>query len=421
MSFEMRKIIERQRNEWELKKTRTYVPRLAFDKAKTTLSNNLIKVIMGPRRAGKSVFASMLLKDKTSAYFNFDEFSIFTEFDTEELIPLLKDVYGDFEFIFFDEIQNLPGWQLLLNRLQREEYNVIVSGSNANLLSGELATHLTGRFDKIEIYPFCFSEYILAKRLIGDPTNTNMLAKEYLKIGGYPEVVIGQGIDRSNYLNNLVQAIVSKDIVTRYRLRKIGELNNTIDWIFSNVAQELSFNRLSSTSSDAGLLKSPLTAKKYISYLEEAYLVKLLGRFDLNHRERIRSPKKVFAIDNGAALTLGFRATPDDGRLLENLVYTELLKSGQHDDIKYFRSPQGNHEVDFVARRGTQTTQLIQVVWDISDQQTVKRELNGLKAAIKQTRYTNAILITWGQEAEFTIDNITVHAVPFHKWATSNL
>lgn len=420
MSFELAKVIARQKREWDQKKTCVYVPRLKLSKAKEALSNDLIKVIMGPRRAGKSVFATMLLADKQSAYFNFDEVSILTGFDTEQLVPLLAKAYGPFDYLFFDEIQNLPGWQLYLNRLQREGYNLIVSGSNANLLSGELATHLTGRFHKIDIYPFSFSEFVTARNREVVSIDAQMLAEEYLKTGGYPEIVLGRGIDQADYLKNLVQAVISKDIVTRHKLRKMSELTNTADWIFSNIAKELTFTRLSSKSVDAGLPGSAITVKRYISYLEEAYLVKLVARYDLNHRERIKSPKKVFALDHGAALVMGFRASPDQGRLLENMVYVELLKSGTVDDIRYFRTQQGDYEVDFVLHNGQETQQVIQVTWDLSDDKTRSRELKGISRAMKSTRCKNALLITWDQEGDFVVDGVSVKAIPFHAWAQNS-
>jgi len=377
----------------------------------------LIKVIMGPRRAGKSVFAALLLRDERSAYFNFDEIGILAGFDTEQLVPLLTQAHGPFNYIFFDEIQNLPGWQLYVNRLQREGYNLVLSGSNANLLSGELATHLTGRFVKIEIYPFNFSEFVTAKKAEALSIDGQVLSQEFLKTGGYPEIILGQGIDRSDYLQNLVQAVISKDIVTRHKLRKMSELTNTADWIFNNIAKELTFARLSSKSSHAGLPASAVTVKRYISYLEEAYLVKLVGRYDLNHRERVKSPKKIFALDNGAARAMGFRASPDEGRLLENLVYTELLKSSIGDDIKYFRSQQGDKEVDFILRNGHETRQLIQAVWDLSDQRTLARELKGMSGAMKSARCQNALLVTWAQAGDFVVDGVSIKAIPFHVWA----
>jgi hypothetical protein len=420
MSIEIAKIIRRQKIEWDEKRRRTYVPRLQTDKARAALSSDLIKVIMGPRRAGKSVLAAIVLKDTRSAYFNFDEISVFSGLDTEQLVPLLLEIYGPVEYLFFDEIQNLPGWQLFLNRLQREGYNLIVSGSNANLLSGELATHLTGRYESIEVFPFCFSELIQAKNAGTTSVHERLkLADEFLHVGGYPEVVLSQGIDRVNYVKNLVEAVIHKDVVTRHSLRKPNELAGIADWMFSSVSKEATFSRLAAAGSDAGLPKSMLTAKRYVAYLEEAYLVQTLGRYDSNHRERLRSPKKVYAVDNGVALAMGFRSTPDEGRLLENLVYSELRKWGKFDDLRYFKTPQGDREVDFVIREKYETVELIQSVWDISDPKTLKRELLGLASAIRSTRCKHATLVTWTQQAEFSVEDVSVRAVPFHVWASS--
>ena len=142
-----------------------YVERTQEIRAQKWMSSDLIKVILGPRRAGKSVFALMLLKDQSFAYFNFDDESLPGEekIDLDELLSELKQVYGDTKYIFFDEIQNLPNWELFVNRLHRSGYNLVLTGSNASLLSKELATHLTGRHIPIEILPFSFQEFLKAK------------------------------------------------------------------------------------------------------------------------------------------------------------------------------------------------------------------------------------------------------------------
>ena len=416
MKSELTTIVTRQKREWDEKRQRNYVPRVRFDGAQKLLPSSLIKVITGPRRAGKSVLAALLLKDQRSAYFNFDEIST-SHIDTEELVTIIGEVYGSFDYIFFDEIQNLDGWQLFLNRLQREGHNLVVSGSNANLLSGELATHLTGRYAKIEVFPFCFSEFLAAKDSKGGDGNVTEAAHQFLTLGGYPEIVLSKDFDSKDYLRTLVSAVVSKDIVTRHRLRKSSELSSVADWVFSNVAKEISFSRLVADGEGFGLPFSVQTVKKYLGFFEEAYLTKMVSRYDHSHRERIKSPKKIYAIDNGAALAVGFRATPDNGRLLENLVYGELRKTGAFEEIRYYKTSQGDKEVDFVLRQGHQTVELVQSAWEIVDAKTRKRELVGLVAAAKETHCEKATIVTWLQETEVKIGPLTVRVVPFYKWA----
>ncbi len=411
----MLKIITRQKKEWDTKQKREFVPRIHLQEAKRVLGSSLIKVITGPRRAGKSVFATLLLKGHRCAYFNFDELAT-TNIDTESLIPTMTEVYSSFDFIFFDEIQNLNGWQLLLNRLQREGFNLVVSGSNANLLSGEFATHLTGRYIKIEIYPFSFSEFITARG--GENTAAPQeLATTFLEIGGYPEVVLSSAVEPRDYIKSLISAVIGKDVVLRHRLRKSGELVGVADWVFSNVSKEMTLSRLTADTREFNLPSSIQTVKKYLEYLEEAYLIKMVGRYNHNYRERLRSPKKVYAIDNGVVTPFGFRTSPDHGRLLENMVHGELLKTGKIDNIYYYRTTQGNKEVDFVVRQDNKTTELIQASWDISDTKTRKRELAGLCSAANETHCDNATIVTWLQEEEIQVKSLPIHVVPFFKWA----
>lgn len=412
----LRKIIERQRGEWREKLGRRYVPRKRFSVAERALRHGLIKVIIGPRRAGKSVLAAMLLKDRRAAYFNFDEMGA-VQVDTELLVPELVRAYGAFDYVFLDEVQNLDGWQLFLNRLQREGVNVVASGSNANLLSGELATHLTGRYTQIEVLPFSFTEFLQARKLQGSVVAQEELATAYLRTGGYPEVIMNQDMDTGDYLRTLTAAILNKDIVARYRIRKPDELGSVAEWAFSNVAKEMSYERIAVGSKEGGLPAAGQTVKKYLGYLAEAYMTTLVGRYEHGHRERLRSPRKLYAIDNGLAAAVGFRSSPDNGRLLENLVHGELCKAGGFDKLRYFRTTQGGREVDFVVQKGFETTALIQACWDMSDRQTRKREVAGLVAAVLETRCTNAIIVTWTEHDSIDVDGLTIQVIPFYEWA----
>jgi len=203
-----------------------YVPREGLKNARENLQNNLIKVIIGPRRAGKSVFSIQMLEGVNFAYLNFDDERLISSSDYDEILKAIRQVYGESKIILFDEIQNLPNWELFVNRLHRRGFNIIITGSNAYLLSRELSTHLTGRYVQFRIFPFSFSEFLRAKEFVMDESlelkeRQGLLLghlDHYLEKGGYPEIVV-KGVDTKNYLTTLFESILFKDIVKRYGVR----------------------------------------------------------------------------------------------------------------------------------------------------------------------------------------------------------
>jgi len=208
-----------------------YVPREGVLSAKAALANTLIKVIMGPRRAGKSIFAIQMLKGVDFAYVNFDDERLADTDDFDELLKSIIEVYGETGYLLFDEIQNVKGWELFVNRLHRRGKNLIVTGSNSKLLSRELATHLTGRYIPFQVLPFSFPEFLLARNFDLDDTlnlkeRQGLLLRnlsDYLSTGGYPEVVTGN-LDGKHYLATLFDSILFKDIVKRYNVRYAKKL-----------------------------------------------------------------------------------------------------------------------------------------------------------------------------------------------------
>ena len=191
--------------------------------------SGLVKVITGPRRAGKSVFAFQLLQGCEFGYVNFDDERLTGVVDFDELMRSVVTVYGPVKTLLFDEIQNVQSWELIVNRLQRQGYRLVITGSNAHLLSRELGTHLTGRYLEFRLLTFSFSEYLTAKS--ADPANEPMVQHHFsawLHTGGYPEVVVNN-TPLETYLPTLFDSVLFKDIVRRYRVKypqKIHELAN---------------------------------------------------------------------------------------------------------------------------------------------------------------------------------------------------
>lgn len=408
----IRDIIVKQAQNIKVKLLYPYIPRQILGKAEELFNSNLIKIILGPRRAGKSVLAIMLLKDKDFAYLDLDDEYLkeligdLGHYDI--LVEILKNIYGETKNIFIDEIQNLPQWELFVNRLHREGYNLILTGSNSNLLNKELSTHLTGRHYPIEVMPFNFNEFNLTKN------NSKILEnqKEYMENGGYPEIVIGRDKAES-YLDVLFNSIIYKDIISRYKVRYTNELNLISEYLINNFSKEISFNRISNILG----MTSPNTIKNYVRYLEESYLFFVLNRFSLKIGERMKSPKKVYIVDNGYIKAKSTQTSPDSGKLLENMFFVELVKKGfiPNKEIFYYKT-RNQKEIDFVIIKNLEK-KLFQVSYNISDSEVRKREINALIEASEDLSTEELNIITFNTEEIIEDGGKKIKVIPFWKWA----
>ena len=384
----LRDIVLVQKRELENRLQETYVERdipLPWD-----LGNDLIKVITGPRRAGKSFYAVHLLQQAGSyGYVNFDDERLTAVGDYDEIVSAVNAVYGNPRYLLLDEIQNLPRWEMFANRLQRQGFRLLITGSNANLLSSELATHLTGRHAVAVLFPFSFGEYLATS---GDQ-RTEVEKKDaldaYAEQGGYPEPLLKK-IDRRDYLRTLLQSTLYKDIVKRYKIRSVQGIEDLALYLMSNIAREYSFNTLSGVTK----CRSVHTVEKYIRYLQEAYLVFSLPRFSFKLKDQAGYNKKIYCTDNGLAVSAGFRFSADRGALYENLVSVALKKQEIAGRISlfYWKSPQ-NEEVDFVVKEGLHISRLIQVCSDISNPKVLKREMRALIKASQELHCDELLLL----------------------------
>lgn len=250
----LKDIVSNQKLQKEELLTLAYIKRTKEPFAKKWLDSSLIKVILGPRRAGKSVFSLVLLKDRPFMYFNFDDEVLSSSggIDTNELMKELHGTYGKVKTVLFDEIQNLPNWELFVNRLHREGYNLVLTGSNAHLLSQELATHLTGRHMPIEILPFDFKEFLRAKKFEVDPEYGSLpqkrgellnLMENYLVNGGFPEVVVSN-LNSKDYLEVLFDSLLFKDVVKRHRVKFSAQIANLGAHLINNFASLYTVRKL---------------------------------------------------------------------------------------------------------------------------------------------------------------------------------
>jgi predicted AAA+ superfamily ATPase len=384
----LRDIALLQKRELENRRQETYVERkmsISWD-----LGDDLIKVITGPRRAGKSFYGVHLIQKTGSyGYINFDDERLTAVEDYDEIVTAVNTIYDHPRYLFFDEIQNLPRWEMFVNRLQRQGFRLLITGSNANLLSSELATHLTGRHASLVLFPFSFGEVLAASE--GERTEIEKMAMldAYSEQGGYPEPLLKK-IDRRDYLRNLLQSTLYKDIVKRFRIRSVQGIEDLTLYLMSNIAREYSFNALSAVTK----CRSVHTIDKYIRYLQEAYLVFSLPRFSFKVKDQTGHNKKIYCIDNGLAVSAGFRFSADRGALYENLVAVALKKEEIAGRISlfYWKSPQ-NEEVDFIIKEGLHVTRLIQVCSDITNPKTLKREMRALLKASQELHCDELLLL----------------------------
>jgi len=396
--------------------TEKYIPRDLLKKAKESISQKIVKVIVGPRRAGKSVFSLQLLRELDFAYLNFDDERILATKDYDEIIKGIKEVYGNVKYILFDEIQNLQKWELFINRLHRRGYNLILTGSNSRLLSRELSAHLTGRHIQYQILPFSFNEFLKAKRVDAkdfsqgkeDQGRILFYLDEYLKTGGFPEVVLTE-VNRNDYLRILVDSVILKDVVKRYNIRYTQKLYELALYLINNHSQEFSSTKLKNILG----LGSIHTVENYISYLEEAFVVFRVKRFSFKFKEQIQAPQKVYAYDTGVINAVKFKLSLETGKLLENLVAVELIRRGE--DFYYYKNPRG-WEVDFVLKKGMKASQLIQVCYELRYPEARKREHKALIKASSDLGCNNLMVITWDEEGEINYKDKLIKYLPLWKW-----
>lgn len=415
--------IQQQRRECERLQSLPYVSRQSRYDVSLLLQNPQIKLITGPRRAGKSIFAIMMLRGRSFAYLNFDDPKLLTLWNEDLVMSALDSVYPDYQFLLLDEVQNLDGWDLWVSKLYRRGINLVITGSNAKMLSGEMATVLTGRYIEIEMLPFSLSETLdfsgikASDILHGQEAKARMVYEEFLRLGGYPETLQARQMTGS-YLQTLFTAIITKDVAQRHKIRKVTELFNLANYLLSNFCNP--FTTLS-LCEDLGM-SSENTVKKFCGYLHEPYLFYYLPRYDNKLKVMQKTPRKVYVVDNGFVSGAGFNLGENLGRLLENEVFVELRRRGYDEEksLFYYRS-RNDKEVDFVTRKGPQVEQLIQVCYDINSERTLKRELSALVECAGELHCDNLLLVTFDTENTILHNGYTIHVVPYNKWQSSSM
>ena len=418
---EIEKVLLEQQDELEALEGEALIHRPEEDLI--NLKSKLAQVVIGVRRSGKSTLCFNALRKAGVhyAYANFDDERL-EELETKDLdnvLQTLYKIYGKFEYLFLDEIQNIDGWPLFVNRLLRQRIHIIITGSNAKLLSTELATHLTGRHHKIELFPFSFKDWCSIKEV--DYTrlttkNKGLLSKayeEYFRQGGFPELISGDE-NPKEYISTLIDNIISQDIKKRYKIRNVDALKRLTHHILNETPTLIVKDTLQKIIG----IKSERTLGNYLMYLNQTYLISTISKYSSKSRERARNEKS-YAIDVAfmdkrenafCGENLGWR--------LETLVYLELLrrKAGTENDIYYYQGRSA--ETDFVVCDGNKTLAVYQVSYDISNAKTRKREIKGCIAGAKATKCDNIFLITDHESEVIEEDGYTIQVIPIWEWLT---
>ena len=422
-------------NDWNFwkKELDTGIKRKSYlKKSQDILETNMILSLIGVRRSGKSFIMRQIVKDliepgmkpANTLMINFED-RRFSEI-TIKLLDKIYETYleyldpDDKIFVFLDEIHRVERWERWVRTMHElKKCKIIITGSTAELLQGELATVLTGRHLDIFVYPLSFKEFLNFKNLeikdmldfIDKKIEINRYLREYIEYGGFPEVVLSN--NKIEILNVYFEDILNKDIIQRYNIRKISKLRNLAKFYLTNISSQITFNSLERS---IGITMD--TIEKFSGYLESALLIFFIKRFSFSIKTQDKSPRKVYGIDTGLCNAIGFRFTENKGRLIENLVALDLLRRTTEDpllEIYYWKDNQGR-EVDFVIKSGLKVIELIQVCWDITNPMTKKREIRSLLKAMKVFELEQGMIITEDLEGEEKIQEKKIIYKTLSKW-----
>jgi predicted AAA+ superfamily ATPase len=371
-----------------------------------------IVVISGIRRSGKSTLLrqfSLLYKD--FHYINFDDDRLldFSLSDFSTLMLVYEKTSPGTKVIFIDEVQNIAGWERFIRRIHDDGYKVFLTGSNAKLLSAELGTHLTGRYMKITLYPFSFREVLRFRSVsvdrITEKKKARILAEfdRYLTGGGFPEYL---KYSDPEYLKRTYDDILFRDIIGRFGIREVKAFRQLAHYLFTNMANMASYNALKKVLG----FKSVVSVRDYVAFLEEAFLVFELFKYDYSLKKQYVNDKKIYVIDNGMRNAVASRFSDDRGRLLENCVFIELLR--RNAPVYFFKN---TGECDFVTEDHGKVTAALQVCYELSHMNR-DRELEGLTSAMLTLGIKNGIILTWHQEETIVHKGFSLQVLPVWRW-----
>ena len=391
------------------------VPRDVLDEILRWMPDERVLILTGVRRCGKSTLLKQIMQHTTgwcSVNFEDERLLDFKAQDFELLNEVLIEVYGPANIYFFDEVQNVDKFETFVRRLQEEGKKVVITGSNAALLSKEFGTRLTGRYKAFTVYPLSFQEFLRFKKVEVDNdvfyvTKKKVfllkLFEEYLSVGGLPEYLKNHDDD---YVRTVYENILYKDIITRYSIKREKLLKELVNILATNATSQFTYNSLKNTLG----LANAITVKEYISYLSNSYLFFELLRVSHSIRQQLGSPRKIYMVDPAFNQVCGLNFTPNKGRNLENVVFIELKRKGK--ELYYYAD---KNECDFVVKDGTKITEALQVCYTLDDSNR-ERELRGLLDAMHAFKLERGFILTFEQSEELELEGKEILVLPVVRW-----
>jgi predicted AAA+ superfamily ATPase len=392
------------------------------------LKTGEIVVIKGVRRSGKSTLILQLVKKLVEEGLK-EENTLVVNFEDPRFknlcLELLDKIYETYReelqveaehLVVLDEVQEIEGWEKFARFLQEaKKACVIITGSSSKLLSEEYSTLLAGRHVDMEIHPLSFKEFLGFKGLLIENRRDiiqyrhkiRKLQNDYIEFGGFPKVtLIEEG--KADLLANYFRDIVIKDVQMRFKVRETGKLEELAKYYLTNIATLQSYNRIRKT-----LNLSLDTVERYSRYFSIARLLFFVPKFAYSLKEQILNPKKVYCIDSGLRNIVSFKFSEDIGRIVENIVFLELFRSGK--EVYYWRDRTGR-EIDFVVKEGPRVSELVQVCWNVEDEKTRRREIGALVKAMDELKLKDGLIITEDSEGQEDINGKSVTYKPLWKW-----
>ncbi|MEW5759100.1 MAG: ATP-binding protein [Candidatus Omnitrophota bacterium] len=395
-----------------------------------------VMTIYGPRRAGKTYLfyqtIQELLHKKISidniVYINFEDERIlpFAKDDWETLLDAYFELYPDNihkqSYFFLDEIQEIDLWEKFVRRLsEKRNFSIFLTGSSSKLLSREISTSLRGRALNYFLMPLSFLEFLKFKHIslsanIEHSSNRHKIKKlfdEFLKFGGFPEVIEKEEIFKTQILQGYFDLTFYKDIAERFKIRNFIVMKELMHYLLANFSALFSLNGYFNFLKSKGNKVGKDTIFEYIGYLEEVNFVRLIPLFNSSIKKQMVNPKKAYIIDTGLITALSFQFSENKGKYLENVVFLELLRRGRK--VYYFKDDKGR-EVDFLIVDKNRPEQLIQVCYDLESSEAKNREVNSLVSAAKKFDIKNPLILTNDTKEEIVSNGMKIQILPVWHW-----
>ena len=390
-----------------------------------------IITLVGVRRSGKTSYLFNLIEDLLEQgvpmgrilYVNFEDERL--DLKTEELDLLLRaylELYPDTHmegcFFFFDEIQNIDGWDKFVRRIyDGGTKNIFITGSNARFLSSEIATSLRGRTISYEVFPLSFSEYLNFMGVVPDIHSSKSIAKinhllaDYLKYGGFPEVIEYDEALRNRVLQEYFNVMIYRDLLERYEIKNLPVLKFFLKRIMSSATKQVSVNKIYNELKSSGFKIGKNQLYYNLDACVNIYMAQILKKYTKSIVDWELGEKKIYAIDNGLLNAIDYKFSDDTGKTMEQAVFLELKR--REKDIYFFKD---KYECDFVIKQGFDVIEAIQVTATMSDDNTRKREIRGLINCCEEFGLKTGIFITLDSSKEFELNGVKIRVLPLYHW-----